>query len=183
MLDTVIISGQGGQGALLIGQMLAYAGLDQGYEVSWMPSYGAEMRGGTANCAVSLSDKRIATPIVKRPLCALVMNTPSFDKFEPAVLPGGWLVVNSDMAEGRSERNDIQSFYLPADSTAERAGNPKGVNMLMLGAYLALSNCLEPKSMEGVAANLFSGPKARFLAGNLEMIRQGYELVRQEMTK
>ena len=117
METSIIISGFGGQGALFAGQLLAYAGMDAGRFVSWIPSYGPEMRGGTAHCTVIISDEEIGAPIVARPDVAVVLNLPSYDKYEPLVKPGGLLVVNSSLIPSESGRNDIDVVYVPVSYT------------------------------------------------------------------
>ena len=137
MTDTseVIISGFGGQGTLFAGQILAYTGMDAGKHVTWMPSYGPEMRGGKARCTVVVSDKEIGSPIVRQPSSAIVMNIPSMEAYEPAVRPGGVLVVNSSLVNLTSQRDDITTLYIPATTMAVEMGNPRIANMILLGAW------------------------------------------------
>jgi len=130
---SIIMAGFGGQGALFAGQLLAYAGMDGGKHVTWIPSYGPEMRGGTANCCVIIGDEPIGAPIVARPDVAVVFNRPSFDKYEPLVKEGGLLVVNSTIVHVKSQRSDLETVYVPANRIAEESGSIKMLNMAMTG--------------------------------------------------
>jgi 2-oxoglutarate ferredoxin oxidoreductase subunit gamma len=136
MQTEIIFAGFGGQGVLFAGQILAYAAMDAGHDVTWMPSYGPEMRGGTANCTVVISDEEIGSPTVKYPKAAVVMNLPSLDKFEPRVVPGGVLIVNSSLVNRNPIRNDITWVMVPAQEIAEMIGPRRLLNMVMLGALL-----------------------------------------------
>lgn len=177
MQDRIIIAGQGGQGALRIGQMIAYAGMNQGKETSWLPSYGAEMRGGTANCSVIVTDGQIASPIISNPNFCIVMNKPSLLKFENWVESGGALLLNSSMVEDEVERKDITVYKIPADTIAQQEGNPKGANMVMLGAYLCLSNAIALSAIYDVIDFSFTGRKAVFAEPNKRLVQRGYESV------
>jgi 2-oxoglutarate ferredoxin oxidoreductase subunit gamma len=141
------ICGFGGQGVLFAGIALAEAGMREGLEVSWIPSYGPEMRGGTAHCHVRLSLERIASPLVNRPSVVLAFNEPSVERFGPEVMPGGLLVVNSSMVRKKPERSDIKILWVPATDAAKDAGNPKVANMVMVGALLQETRALEPESV------------------------------------
>lgn len=137
MHEEIIISGFGGQGTLFAGQLLAYAGMDQGNFVTWWPSYGPEMRGGTAHCIVIVSDTPIGAPLVHRPSMAIVLNQPSFDKYEPLLKPEGVLVVNSSLIKSCSERGDITCLFVPGNDIAHDLGNVRMANVVLLGAMLA----------------------------------------------
>lgn len=175
METSIVISGFGGQGALFAGQLLAYASMDSGRHVTWIPSYGPEMRGGTAHCIVIISDEPIGAPIVERPTIALVLNGPSYDKYESRVLPDGLLVVNSSLADERSTRSDIETIYIAANEIAEACGSAKMMNMAMLGALLARRPVLPLATLEQALRDHLPAKKASFLTGNLEALRQGYE--------
>lgn len=177
MQDKIIIAGQGGQGALRIGQMIAYAGMSEGKETTWLPSYGAEMRGGTANCSVIVSDELIASPIISQPNVCIVMNKPSLLKFENWVAPGGVLIINSSMVADGASREDISVYAIPADDIAEEEGNPKGANMVLLGAYLALSKGVALKKVYEVIDNSFTGAKAKYAGANKKLVQRGFEYV------
>ena len=129
MHEEIIVSGFGGQGALFAGQLLTYTGMDEGSHVTWIPSYGPEMRGGTAHCIIILSDDDIGSPIIRRPTVAIVMNPDSMDKYEPLVKPGGLLVVNSTLVRDRSKRDDIETIYVPANDLAVELGNVRMANV------------------------------------------------------
>jgi len=136
MQEEIIISGFGGQGTLFAGQLLAYAAMDSGYHVSWLPSYGPEMRGGKARCIVIVSDEEIGAPLVRRPSASIVLNIPSMEAFEPEVKPGGVLVVNSSLVPQKSARTDIRVFYVPASDVATELGNIRLANVVCLGALV-----------------------------------------------
>jgi 2-oxoglutarate ferredoxin oxidoreductase subunit gamma len=146
----IIISGFGGQGVLLIGKLLAGAGMDEGREVSWLPSYGPEMRGGTANCNVILSEELIGAPIVTEATCLIAMNLPSLDKFEHALVPGGLLIYNRSMVPRDPERKDIVAIGIPANEIAIAQGSLKVANVVMLGAYLASTHAVRRDTLEKV---------------------------------
>lgn len=137
MQAEIIIAGFGGQGVLFAGQLLAYAAMDQGYHVTWYPSYGPEMRGGTANCTVIIADEEIGAPVVGSPQVLLAMNRPSLDKYEASVKPGGLLIVNSSIIDRPIDRKDIRVVHVPANEITEKIGENRLVNMVMLGALLA----------------------------------------------
>ena len=140
MQTEVIVAGFGGQGVLLTGQLLAYAGLLEGKNVAWVPSYGPEMRGGTANCSVIVSDQAIGSPLVEEPCAALIFNQPSLEKFEPRIRPSGLLLVNSSIVNtGSVKRKDMHIYHVPASEIAGRLGNNRVANMVALGAYLDLT--------------------------------------------
>ena len=143
MQTDVIFAGFGGQGVLFSGQVLAFAAMDAGYDVTWMPSYGPEMRGGTANCTVVIADEEIGSPTVKYPKAAVVMNLPSLDKFEPLVSPGGVLIVNSSLVNRDPTRTDITWLMIPAQEIAETIGPRRLLNMVMLGAFVKKSNLVK----------------------------------------
>jgi 2-oxoglutarate ferredoxin oxidoreductase subunit gamma len=135
--EEVIIAGFGGQGVMLAGQVLAYAGMLEGKHVTWLPSYGPEVRGGTANCTVVISDRRIGSVITPSPHSVIVMNRPSLDRFEPVVKPGGLLIVNSSIIDRKPSRGDIAVWELPVAEVAEQLGDARVANMVVLGAYVA----------------------------------------------
>ena len=178
MLKRIIISGFGGQGGLAIGKNLAEAGMDQGFHVTWAPSYGPEMRGGTANCSVVISEKPIGSPMFAASTELIALNEPSLEKFEAGVLPGGTVFVNSDVVTDRVRREDLSAFYVPCAKIAEEVGNPKVGNMVMLGAYVAKTGFLNPETIETMITQMFTGPKAKFVPLNIEAFRRGMACVR-----
>ncbi len=148
MKEEIIIAGFGGQGVLSMGKILAYSAIMQDMEVTWMPSYGPEMRGGTANVCVILSDKKIGSPIVTKYDTAIILNQQSMDKFEPAVKPGGLLLYDPSGITRPPERGDIDIARIDAISIAAKVGNPKVYNMAVLGAFLKLKPVVLPENVE-----------------------------------
>jgi 2-oxoglutarate ferredoxin oxidoreductase subunit gamma len=136
MQEEFVFSGFGGQGVMFVGQLLAYAAMDEGLEVTWIPSYGPEMRGGTAHCTVVISDQPIGSPIVRNPKTAVVFNLPSFEKYESLVKPNGLLAINSALIEEKCTRTDLNALEVPATSLAEEVGSVRVANIVMLGALL-----------------------------------------------
>ena len=175
--NTIIVAGSGGQGALRVGQMIAYAAINEGNEATWLPSYGAEMRGGTANCSVVISDEEIPFAMVSQPGCCIVMNKASLAKFQAAIQPGGTLILDSSMVDAPVERTDLRVVRVPADVIAEEEGNSRGANMVLLGAYVAACGGI---SMDAVCQNIdhsFTGSKAKYAESNKRLARRGYDLV------
>ncbi|MBQ6631197.1 MAG: 2-oxoacid:acceptor oxidoreductase family protein [Romboutsia sp.] len=170
----VICAGFGGQGVMSMGQLLTYAGMLEGKEVSWLPSYGPEMRGGTANCAVTVSDKPVGSPVISGDAtCAIVMNLPSLDKFEREVKPGGKILVNSSLIERKVERKDVDVYYIPANDIALELGNPRVANMIMLGAYLKTEPTVEVNSVLEAFKKVFGPSKEKFVPLNKEALEKG----------
>ena len=177
METSIVISGFGGQGVLFAGQLLAYAGMDAGRHVTWIPSYGPEMRGGTAHCVVIISDEPIGAPTVARPDVAIVLNQPSFDKYVPLVKPGGLLVVNSSLIEAETERRDIDVVHVPANAIAEEWGTAKMLNMASLGALLAARSVLPLDVVEKALAEHLPAGKQHLVEANLNVLRRGHQVV------
>ncbi len=176
--SSVIFAGFGGQGVLMAGKLLAEAGLIEGKNVAWIPSYGPEMRGGTANCTVVISDEMVGSPIVPDPDHIVVLNRPSLDKFEPAMKPGGHCIVNKTLIDREVERKDIEPTYVEGNKIAAEIGNPRGLNIVMLGAFVAKTDLVSIESVRKAVAKTFSGPKEKFLKGNLEALERGFETCR-----
>ena len=175
MTKRYIFAGFGGQGMLLIGKFVAMACMLEGKHVSWLPSYGPEMRGGTANCSVIVSDEPIGSPIVHQADAIVAMNLPSLLKFESEVKPGGVLVVNSSLIDRKVERDDIKVVYCDANHIAESVRNPKGANVAILGALMAADDiCEVDKMIEAIRIEL-GERKARFLEGNKAALAAGME--------
>ncbi len=177
MHESVIIAGFGGQGILFAGQVLAYAALYDGREVVWMPSYGPEMRGGTANCTVVISSDRVRSPLVVTPLGAIAMNRPSFDRFEPAVRPGGVLIVNSSLIDASSSRADIRVQEVPANHIAEELGSAKVANLVALGGYVAATRAVSVESILRGIEKMVPEDRAALRTLNVEAFRRGVEAV------
>jgi 2-oxoglutarate ferredoxin oxidoreductase subunit gamma len=170
----VICAGFGGQGVMSMGQLLTYAGMLEGKEVSWLPSYGPEMRGGTANCAVTVSDSPVGSPLITGDAtCAIVMNLPSLEKFESEVKPGGKIIVNSSLIEQKVQRDDIEVYYIPANDIASDLGNPKVANMIMLGAYLETEPAVEVDSVLEAFKKVFGPSKEKFVPLNKDALLKG----------
>jgi len=174
METSIIISGFGGQGVLFAGQLLAYAGMDNGRFVTWIPSYGPEMRGGTANCTVIISHEPVGAPIVAQPDIALVFNQPSYDKYEKLVKPGGLLIVNSSIVNIDRPRSDIELAQIPANEIATEYGTPKMLNMAMIGAMLARNLVLPISTLEEALHDHLPTDKQKFLQGNLDVMQAGF---------
>lgn len=173
-----ILSGFGGQGLLFGGKVIAYAGLIEDRQVSWLPSYGPEMRGGTANCSVIVSDEPVASPLVDKADVIVAMNRPSLDKFEDHVKPGGVLVINSSIIDRKAVRDDIQVVYCDANAIAESIGNPKGANVAILGAVLEKVPVTTVEQMTEAIRIELGERKARFLEGNKKALIAGMEAAR-----
>jgi 2-oxoglutarate ferredoxin oxidoreductase subunit gamma len=172
-LTEIIMAGFGGQGMLLAGKVLAEAAMAQGLEVSWLPSYGPEMRGGTANVTVAISDLPIASPLVTRPHALLVMNLPSLEKFGPLVKPGGVIVINRTMVKRDPERADCAVVHVDAREVATEAGSSRAANFVMLGAYVGASGIVSPEAVEDTMEHEFTGAKAKFVPVNVAAFRAG----------
>ena len=170
----VICAGFGGQGVMSMGQLLTYAGMLEGKEVSWLPSYGPEMRGGTANCAVTVSDKPVGSPLITDDAtCAIIMNLPSLEKFEKDVVPGGKILINSSLIDRKIERADVDVYYIPANEIAAELGNPKVANMIMLGSYLEVSETVEVDSVLEAFKKVFGPSKEKFVPLNKAALEKG----------
>ncbi len=173
-----LIAGFGGQGVLLIGQLLTKAAMHEGKEVSWMPSYGPEMRGGEANCAVVISDEPIGSPLVTEPPFAVILNKPSLLKFVPTMEEGGTLVYNSSLIDCEPPRKDIKAYAIPCNEIAEQIGNPRTANMVMLGAILELNPIVSVASAVEALKGVFGPEKAHLLPINEKAMAAGAEAVR-----
>ena len=153
----VIMAGFGGQGVMLIGNLLAQAGMEQGLEVSFIPVYGAEMRGGTANCTIKVSDGAIASPYSKAPDIVCALNAPAVDKFESSIKPGGWLFINDSLVpKDRVCREDINVVRVPMSEIAVECGNPKGANLVLLGAVAAHTGLFKLDELEEQVTEYFA---------------------------
>ena len=179
-MTEIICAGFGGQGILTAGMILIDAGMEQGKHVTFYPSYGSEMRGGTANCSVKISDKRIASPICKTLDILFTMNTPAIDKFEPILKPGGLLLVNSSVVPAeRQYRDDIRVVKVDAVDIAKELGNPKGANIVMLGTLAASSDLFKPEYLEK-AIDVYFEKKGKRNSKNGLCFRQGASSRREE---
>ncbi|MCC6397703.1 MAG: 2-oxoacid:acceptor oxidoreductase family protein [Bacteroidetes bacterium] len=179
MTHEVLIAGFGGQGVLSMGMTLAYAGMIEGREITWMPSYGPEMRGGTANCIVILSDQRINSPIVTTFDTVIALNQPSLDKFEKAVKPGGLLLYDSTSIITPPTRTDIQVSGIPAGDEAVKLGNTKVLNMIALGAFLDRSHVMDMSAILKALRKVLPERYHHLLPVNEQALRRGAELAGQ----
>lgn len=175
MYSEVIMAGFGGQGVLLIGKLLAYSGMKAGHEVTWMPAYGPEMRGGTCNCTVVLSDRQIGSPISNHPHGLVVLNLQSIDKFEDAVRPGGVMVLNTSLINRKAHRTDITTVEVPCNQIAVAAGNAKAANMVGFGAFIGASGLAGLELVKGVLADTFAA-RPKLIGLNQECLQKGFEI-------
>ena len=174
----VIMAGFGGQGLMFIGKLLAYSTMKTGKHVTWIPSYGPEMRGGTANCTVVISDKEIGSPVITSPQALIIMNNPSLEAFEPRLQPQGTLFLNSSLITRKVTRKDIEIVAIPANNIAVEVGEKRTANMVMLGAYVAQTKVASKESiLEGLKE--FFGKKIQFLDVNTKAFEKGMEYGRR----
>jgi 2-oxoglutarate ferredoxin oxidoreductase subunit gamma len=181
MQTEIIFAGFGGQGVLFAGQVLAFAAMDAGRDVTWMPSYGPEMRGGTANCTVVIADEEIGSTTVKYPKAAVVMNLPSLDKFESLVVPGGVLIVNSSLVNRNPTRTDIEWLMIPAQEIAETIGPRRMLNMVMLGALLEKLPILTQADIQEALSVHIPERHRKTLKVNIDAMKQGAAFARGEL--
>ncbi len=180
MQTEIVIAGFGGQGVLFAGQVLAYAAMDSGKEVTWIPSYGPEMRGGTANCTVIVADEEIGSPLVRHPQAVIAMNLPSLDKYEPLVAKEGTLIINSSLIERSLQREGINSIFIPANEIAESLGDKRLTNIVMVGALLAAVPVLPLEAIEQALADHLPERHKKLLPLNFQALRAGADLVHKE---
>jgi len=171
----IIFAGFGGQGTLSMGKFLAYAGMDANMNVSWLPSYGPEMRGGTANCSVILSDEPVGSPIINKPNALIVMNRPSLDKFEATLVKGGLLITDSDLVDRATTRDDIEVICIPAQTEAAKIGSKQIANMVLLGALVKKTGIV---TMEELISALKAHGKEKFFEINKKALEVGASYVK-----
>ena len=176
MEEKIIIAGFGGQGVLSLGQFIAYSAIHDGKEVTWLPSYGPEMRGGTSNCSVVVSNEQVASPIIACPDSLIVMNKPSLTKFESKLKKGGTIIVNSSLIDTKVSRDDIRAVYINANELALEAGNAKTANIVVLGAYIKISGLFSAETVKNVIKEKFSS-KPKVIPANIKAFDIGYNLV------
>lgn len=174
MTENILLAGFGGQGILFAGKFLAYGGLIEGKQISWLPSYGPEMRGGTANCGVIISDEAVGSPIVSSPDTLVAMNLPSLDKYENAVVPGGKIFVDSTLISRKVERRDVTVFYVPSTQMAKQAGTPKLANMIIAGKFIKETGIMRCDTIEEALKKVVSAKHADLLTVNLDAVNTGY---------
>ena len=178
--DEVLMAGFGGQGMLLSGKLLAHAAMEEGGEVSWLPSYGPEMRGGTANVTVVVSDKPVASPYLVSPATLMVMNLPSLTKFGPKVRPGGNIIVNKSLIHVNADRDDCKVIYLSANEIAQKCGTGRAANLVMLGAYVAMTGTVAKNTMVKEIKSEFA-KKPKFIDANVNSFLKGFELAKSQL--
>jgi len=179
MYYDVIVAGFGGQGILLIGNILACAAMKEGKHVTYLPTYGVEMRGGTANCTVVISTKEIGSPIIGKPLSAIIMNTPSLVKFENHLKPKGFLLLNSSLVDPQeASRKEVQLLPIPLNEIASQLGTAKLANMVALGAYVEKTRVIREASIPDALANVLDERHHGMIPSNLEAIRKGRDFIR-----
>lgn len=181
MQSEVIFAGFGGQGVLFSGQILAFAGMDSGKEVTWMPSYGPEMRGGTANCTVVIADEEIGSPLVRNPQAAVIMNLPSLDKYESQIASGGVLIVNASLVNREVQRKDLEVVMIPAQEIAESLGNRRLMNIVMLGALLQKKAILPLEAIEQALDTHLPERHRQMLPANIQALSAGAAFARGEL--
>ncbi len=178
MKTKILISGFGGQGILFAGHLLAEAAMIENKHVSWVPSYGPEMRGGTAYCSIIISDKEISSPIVDQPEILIAFNQPSQEKFGPLIVPGGLVIANSSLIPNTLQRTDVHQYRLAANAVAEQLGTIKAVNMIMLGAFLNLDNSISSNTIKMLIHQRFER-KNHLKDLNLTALKMGKEKIVQ----
>ena len=172
---SILLAGFGGQGVLFAGKFLAYKGLSQGKELSWLPSYGPEMRGGTANCSVILSDTPVGSPIITNPDVLVAMNLPSLQKFVNAVVPGGKIILDSTLIDAKVERDDIQVFYVPSTQLAKDAGFSTLSNMILTGKVLKEIDIVSFDGNKETLESFIPAKKAGLIDINCKALQMGYD--------
>lgn len=177
MKEQIIIAGFGGQGVMSMGQIIAYSGMMENKKVTWLPSYGPEMRGGTANCQVIVSSKEIASPIISKADAVMVMNLPSLIKFEGFVKEGGMLFINESLIDKKAQRDDIKTYYIKANEIAEELGNVKVAGVVMLGAYLKVNPIVSLDSVVQSFLSVLGKKKAHFIPINEKAVYKGNMLL------
>lgn len=177
MQNETIIAGFGGQGVLFTGKVMAYAAMEEDLKVTWFPSYGPEMRGGTASCTVVISNEEIGSPQVRKPRAIIVMNLPSLDKYEDQVAPDGYLVINTSMVNRKAKRTDIHVLEIPGTELAEELGDKRFTNSIMLGALITKAKFLKMQSVEKGLINSLHGKKEALYNKNKQALQKGAEYI------
>lgn len=171
--EKVIIAGFGGQGVMLMGQLLSYAATEKNINTLWFPSYGPETRGGTANCSVTISDAYVNSPVISTPDSIIIMNKPSLEKFQPKLKKGGHLFLNSSLVKNVKVRDDVNVYNIDANDIAKRLGNIKVANMVILGAYLAVTKIFTAEEVLDILKQKFTGEKAKLIDINRQALEAG----------
>ncbi len=176
MITKALFAGFGGQGILMMGQALAHAAMKENLHVTYLPAYGAEVRGGTANCTVSVGDEEIASPVASTPDYLVVMNAPAFERFQNVLRKGGSCLLNTSLIQARPSRRDIKTYELAASEMAEELGDIRAANMVMLGAFLKVAGLVRPDTLLSVVEDVFR-KKPSVLKLNREAVWKGYQAV------
>lgn len=177
--EKVICAGFGGQGVMLMGQLLAYSANENNLNTLWYPSYGPETRGGTANCSVTISDAKVNSPVISQPDTIFIMNNPSLDKFESKVKSGGRMLINSSLVERNITRTDIKAYYIPVNDMAVQLGNGRVANMIMIGAYLQITKLFDKEVILKILKKSFGEAKAHLIDINDEAIEAGKQYIKE----
>jgi len=179
MYQDVIIAGFGGQGVMLIGNLLAYAGMHQGLNVTYIPVYGPEMRGGTANCTVVISEEEIGSPLIASPLSLIAMNRPSLDKFQPRLKKNGIQIINSSLIDAElADKKRTRSYFVPCNEIADKIGNSRMANMVALGAYVQATGCVSLKSVKDSLSSVISSHYKHLIPKNADALQAGADFVK-----
>ena len=173
MTNQYLFSGFGGQGILFAGKFITYKGLIEGKNVSWLPSYGPEMRGGTASCSVVIRDKPVGSPIIYNPDILIAMNLPSLDKFESTVQEGGMIFIDSSLVERKVARDDVKAYYIPATQLASDNGFPTLANMIIVGKILKVMNAFDEETVRKALGKVVSAKHADLFEVNLKAMQIG----------
>ena len=171
---SILFAGFGGQGVLFAGKFLAYKGLDEGKQVSWLPSYGPEMRGGTANCSIIISDSAVGSPIVSNPDILIAMNLPSLDKYENETKAGGQIFVDSSLIDRKVERTDVETYYIPATKMASDEGLTGLANMIIIGHMIAKSGIVPEENIEKAMQKVVPATKQNMFDLNMKAVQLGF---------
>lgn len=180
MENRIIVAGSGGQGILFMGKLIAYAGMIEGREVTWFPSYGAEMRGGTANCTVIISEEMVGSPITRNPDILMVMNKSSYDRFYNKVIRGGYLFYDSSLISSVDIRSDINVIRVSASEIASATNYTNLANMVMIGAFSSITGIVKLESLIKSIDEIVSSHRKKLVSINKELIMKGYELFKKD---
>lgn len=180
MLEQIIVAGFGGQGILLLGKILAEAALMESYQVTWLPSYGAEMRGGASNCHICISDQWIGSPLITEATAVMALDQRAIQKYENVLMKDGLLLLNSSIIQKKPQRNDIQVLEIPATTIATKLGDARYTNMVMLGAYLACKPILKLQTIEERLKEIFANKGSNIVSINLQAMEAGAIAIKQK---
>lgn len=180
MESSLVISGFGGQGVLTAGQILAKAFMLEGLNITWLPAYGAEMRGGTVNCTLSFAQEEVASAYIEVPENVIALNLPSFERFESKVKSGGTILINSSLVDAKPKRTDIFYKYIPLTEIASKIGDVKTANVAAIGAFLATMPHIKLDNVKDVIVNLLKNKKEQLIDKNIKALHAGYEFIKSK---